>query len=229
MLPAPGRHAAADRPAAARTCTSRPPSRRDVETRRARRAARKRRAKAQDQGGSDARRLSRGGEGTGRTSRRDRGRSLRKRRWRSLRLPLPPDAAGPRSIRGRRWSGARRCSWASTRRRRQAELAWQSAVRDYTFLVTMPKSIEPISIRSKRFYRLQLGTPSRQSCQAAVQQFEDDRPRLHGASSSRACSGRGPRSMVEGSTRLALHRLRGPLPSKLGRISQSPPIFAASL
>ena len=27
--------------------------------------------------------------------------------------------------------------------------------------VTMPKSIEPISIRSKRFYRLQLGTPSR--------------------------------------------------------------------
>jgi hypothetical protein len=44
---------------------------------------------------------------------------------------------------------------------RQAELAWQSAVRDYTYLVTMPKSIEPISIRSKRFYRLQLGTPSR--------------------------------------------------------------------
>lgn len=45
---------------------------------------------------------------------------------------------------------------------RQAELAWQSAVRDYTYLVTMPKSIEAISIRSKRFYRLQLGTPSRQ-------------------------------------------------------------------
>lgn len=45
---------------------------------------------------------------------------------------------------------------------RQAELAWQSAVRDYTYLVTMPKSIEPISIRSKRFYRLQLGTPSKQ-------------------------------------------------------------------
>jgi len=44
---------------------------------------------------------------------------------------------------------------------RQAELAWQSAVRDYTYLVTMQKSIEPISIRSKRFYRLQLGTPSR--------------------------------------------------------------------
>lgn len=45
---------------------------------------------------------------------------------------------------------------------RQAELAWQSAVRDYTHLVTMPKSIEPISIRSRRFYRLQLGTPSKQ-------------------------------------------------------------------
>ena len=44
---------------------------------------------------------------------------------------------------------------------RQAELAWQSAVRDYTYLVTMPKSIEAISIRSKRFYRLQLGTPSK--------------------------------------------------------------------
>jgi hypothetical protein len=44
---------------------------------------------------------------------------------------------------------------------RQAELAWQSAVREYTYLTTMPKSIEPISIRSKRFYRLQLGTPSR--------------------------------------------------------------------
>jgi SPOR domain len=43
----------------------------------------------------------------------------------------------------------------------QAEAAWQSAVRDYTYLVTMPKSIEPISIRSRRFYRLQLGTPSK--------------------------------------------------------------------
>ena len=44
---------------------------------------------------------------------------------------------------------------------RQAEIAWRSAIRDYTYLVTMPKSIEPISIRSKRYYRLQLGTPSR--------------------------------------------------------------------
>lgn len=44
---------------------------------------------------------------------------------------------------------------------RQAEFAWQTALRDYTYLATMPKSIEPISIRSRRFYRLQLGTPSR--------------------------------------------------------------------
>ncbi|MFL6750664.1 MAG: hypothetical protein ACJ8E9_06355 [Sphingomicrobium sp.] len=43
----------------------------------------------------------------------------------------------------------------------QAEAAWRGAVRDYTFLVTMPKSIEAISIRSKRYYRLQLGTPSK--------------------------------------------------------------------
>jgi len=46
--------------------------------------------------------------------------------------------------------------------RTEAEAAWNSAIRDYTYLVTMPKSIEPISIRSKRYYRLQLGTPSRQ-------------------------------------------------------------------
>jgi hypothetical protein len=44
---------------------------------------------------------------------------------------------------------------------RQAEIAWQSAIRDYTYLVTMPKSIQPIRIRSKIYYRLQLGTPSR--------------------------------------------------------------------
>ena len=43
----------------------------------------------------------------------------------------------------------------------QAEAAWQSTISDYTFLVTMPKSIEAISIRSKKFYRLQLGTPSK--------------------------------------------------------------------
>lgn len=45
--------------------------------------------------------------------------------------------------------------------RSEAEAAWKSAIRDYTYLVTMPKSIEPIAIRSKRYYRLQLGTPSR--------------------------------------------------------------------
>jgi hypothetical protein len=45
---------------------------------------------------------------------------------------------------------------------RQAEIAWRSAIRDYTYLVTMPKSIEAVSIRSRRFYRLQLGTPSKQ-------------------------------------------------------------------
>ena len=45
--------------------------------------------------------------------------------------------------------------------RNEAEAAWKSAIRDYTYLVTMPKSIEPISIRSKRYYRLQLGTPSK--------------------------------------------------------------------
>jgi hypothetical protein len=44
---------------------------------------------------------------------------------------------------------------------RQAEIAWRSAIRDYTFLVTMPKNIQPIRIRSKTYYRLQLGTPSR--------------------------------------------------------------------
>ena len=44
---------------------------------------------------------------------------------------------------------------------RQAEIAWRSAIKDYTYLVTMPKSIQPIRIRSKTYYRLQLGTPSR--------------------------------------------------------------------
>ena len=43
---------------------------------------------------------------------------------------------------------------------RQAEIAWRSAIRDYTYLVTMPKSIQPVRIRSKLYYRLQLGTPS---------------------------------------------------------------------
>ena len=46
---------------------------------------------------------------------------------------------------------------------RQAEAAWRSAIKDYTFLVTMPRDIQPVRFRSsaRRFYRLQLGTPSR--------------------------------------------------------------------
>ncbi|MBA3666575.1 MAG: hypothetical protein H0W65_02475 [Sphingomonas sp.] len=45
---------------------------------------------------------------------------------------------------------------------RQAETAWRSAIKDYTFLVTMPKNISPVRFgkSSRRFYRLQLGTPS---------------------------------------------------------------------
>ena len=53
-------------------------------------------------------------------------------------------------------------------------------MRDYTYLVTMPKSIEPISIRSKRFYRLQLGTPSKQHAKQLCTNLKTDRPRLHG-------------------------------------------------
>ncbi len=44
---------------------------------------------------------------------------------------------------------------------REAEVAWRSAVRDYTYLVTMPKSIQRLRLRGKYYYRLQLGTPSR--------------------------------------------------------------------
>jgi hypothetical protein len=46
---------------------------------------------------------------------------------------------------------------------RQAEIAWQRAIRDYTFLVTFPKDISLVQLgpRRLRFYRLQLGTPSR--------------------------------------------------------------------
>jgi hypothetical protein len=46
---------------------------------------------------------------------------------------------------------------------RQAEAAWRSAIKDYTFLVTMPKDISPVRMgkSTRRFYRLQLGTPSR--------------------------------------------------------------------
>ena len=76
-------------------------------------------------------------------------------------LPLPPDpprpAVDPRAqvVRGKTVQLGVYLTQA------QAEAAWKSAVRDYTYLVTMPKSIEAITIRSKRFYRLQLGTPSK--------------------------------------------------------------------
>ena len=76
-------------------------------------------------------------------------------------LPIPPDPPRPavnpsaQVVRGKTVQlGVYKSAW-------QAEAAWQSAIRDYTYLVTMPKSIEPISIRSRRFYRLQLGTPSK--------------------------------------------------------------------
>ncbi len=76
-------------------------------------------------------------------------------------LPLPPDPPRPvvdptaQVVRGKTVQMGVYLTKA------QAEAAWQSAVRDYTYLVTMPKSIEAISIRSKKFYRLQLGTPSK--------------------------------------------------------------------
>lgn len=46
---------------------------------------------------------------------------------------------------------------------RQAEIAWRRAIRDYTFLVTFPKNIQLVHLgpRKLRFYRLQLGTPSK--------------------------------------------------------------------
>ena len=46
---------------------------------------------------------------------------------------------------------------------RQAEIAWRRAIRDYTFLVTFPKNIQQVRYGSRglRFYRLQLGTPSK--------------------------------------------------------------------
>ena len=76
-------------------------------------------------------------------------------------LPQPPDPPRPvvnpaaEVVRGKTVQlGVYKSAW-------QAEAAWRSTIRDYTYLVTMPKSIEAISIRSKRYYRLQLGTPSK--------------------------------------------------------------------
>lgn len=76
-------------------------------------------------------------------------------------LPLPPDPPRPAVNPSAQLVRGKTVQMGVYQTAGQAEAAWRSAIRDYTYLVTMPKSIEPISIRSKRFYRLQLGTPSR--------------------------------------------------------------------
>ena len=76
-------------------------------------------------------------------------------------LPLPPDPPRPAVDPTAKLTRGKTVQLGVFLNRKQAEAAWQSAIRDYTYLVTMPKSIEAISIRSKRYYRLQLGTPSK--------------------------------------------------------------------
>jgi sporulation related protein len=76
-------------------------------------------------------------------------------------LALPPDPPMPAVNRAAKVVRGKTVQLGVYLTQRQAEAAWQSAIRDYTYLVTMPKSIEPISIRAKRYYRLQLGTPSK--------------------------------------------------------------------
>ena len=76
-------------------------------------------------------------------------------------LPLPPDPPRPAVDPSAQVVRGKTVQLGVYLTKTQAEAAWQSTVRDYTYLVTMPKSIEAISIRSKRFYRLQLGTPSK--------------------------------------------------------------------
>ena len=76
-------------------------------------------------------------------------------------LPLPPDPPMPAVNQSAKVVRGKTVQLGVFLTQRQAEAAWQSAIRDYTYLVTMPKSIEPISLRAKRYYRLQLGTPSR--------------------------------------------------------------------
>lgn len=75
-------------------------------------------------------------------------------------LPIPPDPPRPAVNRSAQLVRGKTVQLGVFRTAREAELVWRSAIRDYTYLVTMPKSIEPISLRSRRFYRLQLGTPS---------------------------------------------------------------------
>jgi hypothetical protein len=76
-------------------------------------------------------------------------------------LPLPPDPPRPAVDPSAQVVRGKTVQLGVYLTRSQAEAAWNSAIRDYTYLVTMPKSIEAISIRSRRFYRLQLGTPSK--------------------------------------------------------------------
>jgi hypothetical protein len=76
-------------------------------------------------------------------------------------IPLPPDPPRPAVNPRARVVRGKTVQLGVYYTAGQAEAAWQKAVRDYTYLVTMPKSIQEISIRSKRFYRLQLGTPSK--------------------------------------------------------------------
>lgn len=76
-------------------------------------------------------------------------------------IPLPPDPPRPAVDPSARVVRGKTVQLGVYLTAGQAEAAWQKAVRDYTYLVTMPKSIQAISIRSKRFYRLQLGTPSK--------------------------------------------------------------------
>ena len=76
-------------------------------------------------------------------------------------IPLPPDPPRPAVNPSARVVRGKTVQLGVYLTAGQAEAAWQNAVRDYTYLVTMPKSIQAITIRSKRFYRLQLGTPSK--------------------------------------------------------------------
>jgi hypothetical protein len=76
-------------------------------------------------------------------------------------IPLPPDPPRPAVNPSARVVRGKTVQMGVYVTQAQAEAAWERAIRDYTYLVTMPKSIEAISIRSKRFYRLQLGTPSK--------------------------------------------------------------------
>ena len=76
-------------------------------------------------------------------------------------LPLPPDPPRPTVNPSAQVVRGKTVQLGVYLTQAQAEAAWKSAIKDYTYLVTMPKSIEAVSIRSKRFYRLQLGTPSK--------------------------------------------------------------------